>query len=160
MNLPETRSLALSLMKQHNLQGWIFRFNGRPFKRFGICYKDRKVIELSSKLVLINEEPRVRNVILHEIGHALAPKGAGHGPVWRRIAREIGATDNRCYSVDDGLPLTMPEPKYKAVCPKCSKEHYKNRLVRRYFACSVCCNKYNGGKYSIEFLLTYRKIGI
>ncbi len=36
------------------------------------------------------------DLILHEIAHANAGPGAGHGPIWKAEARRIGCTADRC----------------------------------------------------------------
>jgi len=36
------------------------------------------------------EESDVRNTVLHELCHAYAPTGSGHGPNWKAIADKVG----------------------------------------------------------------------
>ena len=53
----------------------------------------------------------MRDTILHEVAHALTP-GDNHGPLWRRVCRQIGARPERCYTNDAviqrGNLLTLP----------------------------------------------------
>ena len=87
------RRLALGLMREHRVPGdWLFEFD-RSKVRFGRCHYGRKEISLSRHLVELNDEAEVRETILHEIAHALAPWGwawaevaASGGSDWLRAA--------------------------------------------------------------------------
>lgn len=54
----------------------------------------------------------VKDTVLHEIAHALAGHEAKHGPVWQKIAKEIGANGQRV-TKDKG---TFADAKYLFVC--------------------------------------------
>src|SRR4051794_7171378 len=99
MNLYAARDLAITLMRQHGLSDWTFRFD-HARRRFGSCRTRLKLITLSRPLTFLNDEPQVRDTILHEIAHSLTP-GDGHGPAWRRKCAEIGANPRRCYGDDE-----------------------------------------------------------
>jgi SprT protein len=132
MTLSEVQELAHCLMRKHNLvPEWTFRFD-RSRVRFGLCNYKKKVISLSRHLVELNSEDEIRETILHEIAHALAPRGAGHGPKWRSIAVSIGCNGRRCY----GDEVTRPRPKYKGTCPGCKRIVYRHR--RTVIACGKC----------------------
>ncbi|MEO0515334.1 MAG: SprT-like domain-containing protein [Planctomycetota bacterium] len=74
MDLPSAGQLAHHLMQTHGLPaaGWTFRFNQRK-RTLGLCNFTAKRLELSAPFVTRNDEPQVRDVILHEIAHALNP---------------------------------------------------------------------------------------
>ena len=72
MNLKDAEELALSLMRKHGLSHWEFGFD-RAKRRFGACNFSKKRISLSKYLTEVNEIEQVRDTILHEIAHALAP---------------------------------------------------------------------------------------
>ena len=57
-------------------------------------------ISLSRHYVRHAEEAHIRDTILHEIAHALVGPRHGHDAVWRRKAREIGCTANRCHTLN------------------------------------------------------------
>jgi SprT protein len=97
MNLNTTQWLAESLIKEHGLDGWTFKFDNAR-KRGGVCVYNTRTISMSRYLVPMWEEEQVRNTLLHEIAHALAGHAAGHGPQWARIAREIGCNAKRTHS--------------------------------------------------------------
>ncbi|MBO6576908.1 MAG: SprT-like domain-containing protein [Rhodothermales bacterium] len=107
--------MAEVLLLAHGLSAWSFRFdNART--RAGVCRYDDRVIGLSRHYVRANEADEVRGTILHEIAHALAGPQAGHGPRWKRIARELGAPTERCTQADMDI-----DPRYTLWCVKCGK---------------------------------------
>jgi len=65
------RILAVTLMQQHGLVGWTFKFD-HARRRFGCCNFTRRTISLSRPLTFLNDDAEVRDTILHEIAHALA----------------------------------------------------------------------------------------
>lgn len=132
MKLAEAHKLANYLMRLHKLvPNWSFRFD-RSKVRFGMCNYAKKEISLSRYLVELNHETEVRDTILHEIAHALAPRGAGHGPKWQRLALSIGCTGSRCY----GDEVVRPSSKYEGTCPSCKRVIYRHR--RTVIACGKC----------------------
>ena len=81
---------ARGLMDRHGLREWGLRFSA-AWGRLGECRPDRKLILLSRLHAVGGSPAQVTDTILHEIAHALAGPEAGHGPVWKEIARRIGA---------------------------------------------------------------------
>jgi predicted SprT family Zn-dependent metalloprotease len=154
MNLSTAQSLAISLMKKHNIwqQGWSFEFDN-AFRRFGVCRYRNKIIGLSSRLVTLNNEEKVKDTILHEIAHAIAGHRAGHGIEWKNVCTNIGAKPERCYS---SLDTNMPLQKYTAVCGGCGVTHQKsrikNKLIRR--ACKCQSGKDWGNRILLEYKTT------
>jgi predicted SprT family Zn-dependent metalloprotease len=124
MELNKAEKLALSLMKKHKLKNWVFQFDNSK-RRFGACNHTHKTISLSKSLVLLNDVDKVKDTILHEIAHAIAGYGAGHGQKWKDICIEIGAKPERCYDTKD---TNTPTLKYSAVCGACGMKHEKARL--------------------------------
>lgn len=149
MNKINAQNLVLQELKNHNLKGWSFKYDN-AFLRLGVCRYRTKTIGLSSTFVLNNTEEEVRNVILHEIAHAIAGIGAGHSRKWRRIATNIGCS----FVSRVNKNAVMPERTKIATCPNCGKvcRYYK---VRRSLACKACCDKYNNGKYTKEYLFKW-----
>jgi predicted SprT family Zn-dependent metalloprotease len=132
MELEAARRLAVVLMRMHKVpKEWSFEFD-RSKVRFGRCHYGRKEISLSRHLVELNDEAEVRETILHEIAHALAPRKAGHGPAWRAVAKSIGCNAKRCY----GEEVMRPRPKYQGTCPGCRRVIYRHR--RTLIACGKC----------------------
>ena len=131
MKLADARKLAQKLMRLHKLlPGWSFQFD-RSKVRFGKCNYATKEISLSRHLVELNSESEVRETILHEIAHALAPRGAGHGEKWQVLARSIGCSSNRCY----GEEVVRPTGRYKGTCPGCQ------RVIQRHHRTVIACGR-------------------
>jgi predicted SprT family Zn-dependent metalloprotease len=132
MRLEDAEEMAKSLMRQHRLvPKWAFQFD-RSKVRFGKCDYMNRIISLSRHLVELNSEGEVRDTILHEIAHAIAPRGSGHGQAWRVVARSIGCNAARCY----GEEVVRPVPRYKGTCPKCRRVIFRHRRTR--IACGRC----------------------
>ena len=83
--------MARRLMDEHGLTGWTLAF-GEARKRLGDCHFRYHVIRISRTHALEGSEEQIRDTVLHEIAHAIAGHGAGHGPLWKATARRIGAT--------------------------------------------------------------------
>lgn len=93
MSLIEVREFAEAQMTKYKLieAGWKFEFFTRRKRTLGLCDYRNKTISLNA--VFVKGEgfnANVKDVVLHEIAHALTP-GAKHGPVWKRMAVRIGA---------------------------------------------------------------------
>ena len=83
--------MARRLMDEHGLTGWTLAF-GEARTRLGACHFRHHVIRISRTHALEGSEEQIRDTVLHEIAHAIAGHGAGHGPLWKATARRIGAT--------------------------------------------------------------------
>ncbi len=133
MQLSDAENLARALMRQHGLAGWSYALNRRK-RSLGLCRYTARRIELSVYFVLHHPEQQVREVILHEIAHALAGHAAAHGPRWRAICQTIGARPKRCSDA------RMPAGRWNATCPACRRQY--NRIRRpfrnRRYNCPQC----------------------
>lgn len=118
---------AYELMSEHGLldEGWTFRISNT--KRFvGRCFYQRKIIEYS-KWFLESPPEEIRDVLLHEIAHALAGSAAGHGPEWKVVAARIGARPERCTN----RAVSKAKPNYVLACPECDRQWPRFRLRQR-----------------------------
>jgi predicted SprT family Zn-dependent metalloprotease len=136
MHLDAARALALELMRRHGLQdrGWTVRL-GEAKRRFGSCAYHTKQITLSAPMTELNDEAAVRDIILHEIAHAIAGPKAGHGKIWKAQARAIGCSADRCYGADVHLP-PLQRSWFVGTCPGCQRQIL--RRSRRNLACGKC----------------------
>ncbi len=127
MNLNEVLILGNQLMKLHGLteRGWCFELDNAK-SRFGICRHGRRLISVSQDLSFLNDEPKVKDTILHEIAHALVGRGHGHDAVWKAKCVEIGAKPERCYNTDE---TNTPALRYYAICEGCGTEHQRAKRV-------------------------------
>lgn len=138
-------AMAEDYLQQHGLLriGWRFRFD-HARRRAGSCnYRDR-VITVSKHLIGHSLE-QVEQVILHEIAHALAGQGAGHGPRWKHMAREIGYRGKRTLNID----LAKDEAKWLGTCPA-GHEFYRFRKPSGKASCVRCSPRFND-KYVITW---------
>lgn len=130
MKLADAEKLAYELMGQHKLfsNGWGFKFDNARV-RFGLCAWSKKTISLSRHLTELNDEEQVRDTILHEIAHALAPKRAGHNRQWVYQCLQVGAKPQRCYS---DTAVKTPERVVVGTCPNCERtvERFKRMKMR------------------------------
>jgi hypothetical protein len=156
----EISTLAHSLMIQHGLiaKGWTFKINNNK-SRLGVCKRSSnglKQIEVSRVLINASGDRTVlRDVLLHELAHALLPSHHGHDYVWKAKAREIGANPSRVYEGE--LDKTKVDYKYTGTCPKCDKDYGFSRCLKRSIACTDCCNKYSYGRYDVRFKLNIKQ---
>jgi predicted SprT family Zn-dependent metalloprotease len=134
MDLEHAEELAFDLMQEHGLldEGWTFGWD-RAKARNGQCRHYARKITLSRPLTQVREENWVRNTILHEIAHALAPVGSGHDRTWQRIARRIGATPERCSADSGHLPF-----RWIGVCHTCGHIFQRHRIARGTARCGKC----------------------
>ena len=151
MKLEDGETLAKELMERQGLNDWEFRFDN-AVRRSGACHCQKKLITLSPYLTQLNDERYVRNTILHEIAHALAWIGFkehGHGRKWKAIANAVGYT----HKIVSSMRVVAPNPKFVGLCPNCGHTILKNRRDKT--ACRKCCNAFNYGKFSEEFLYNW-----
>lgn len=142
MKLEEAETLGLLHMEEHGLLVKSWRLDFENCKRsLGRCHYRTKKITLSKWYVELNEEHDVEDTILHEIAHALSyirhgQAGIGHGYLWKKICREIGATPER---VHKGI-VEYPNNHFKYVdtCA-CGITYKRHRLSsRRGYCCPKC----------------------
>ncbi len=123
-------------MNQHGLVDWSFGFD-HARRRFGKCNYTQKQITLSKPLTFLNPIEEVRDTLLHEIAHALAP-GAHHGPRWRAMCLKVGARPVRCYTDQSVVsPPRRPAP-YLFGCAQCGWWVERRRISRRQYQCTKC----------------------
>lgn len=128
----------------------------RSFHRHGYCkiYKHNSLFVLGiSAYRLADGWQAIRETILHELCHAIAPYGAGHGKEWQIVADEVGEIYGIKIQRCDPHSITVYENAYRYVakCDKCGATwHYmrKTKFIKavmtdhaRAWKCSC------GGKY-------------
>jgi predicted SprT family Zn-dependent metalloprotease len=137
VNLVDAKTVASELMRKHGLvqAGWTFRF-GDGLGTVARCSSGLRRITLSKHYAKLNDEKVVRDIILHEIAHALnhisnpiveTPLGPAklhlepHGAEWKRIARSIGCTSRTCAGDETVHPdeTARPALKWVGTCPAC-----------------------------------------
>lgn len=138
MNRADVARLARDLMDAHGLHDWDFAFD-RGRRRAGACHHSRRAITLSAALTSQYDEATVRDVVLHEIAHALVGAAHGHDEVWRAMARRIGAKDRA--RLDRNLPAV--EAPWVGTCRRCGNTKRLYRSPQRVVACGVCSRNFS-----------------
>lgn len=126
MNKTQATDLARSLVSKHLLDEWDFDWNNRK-SALGVCNYRKKTIYLSEYFLGRVTDDEIKDTILHEIAHALTwvfYHKTGHGPVWKRICRQIGAKPQRCYHGE----VKNEDSQYTVKCPKCSFSFARHRF--------------------------------
>jgi SprT protein len=81
-----------SVFKPHALPGWKILFSQTSLKRSGSCSYHTKTLRINKSFAVRAPESSLVDTILHEIAHMLAGESAGHGPEWKKVAKEIGCS--------------------------------------------------------------------
>ena len=136
---------ARALMTAHGVGSLGFEFD-RAKKRIGATHfvnvgGDRwlaKKITLSQHYAALLSEDEIRETILHEIAHAKAGrcKGDAHGPAFKREARALGISGDRCKAVSQ-----RPDYLWEGFCPSCGERRYGlQRVPKKVYLCAdVSC---------------------
>jgi predicted SprT family Zn-dependent metalloprotease len=136
VELTAAEQLARRLMAEYGLtgRGWSFRFNNRK-RALGLCRYETRQIELSTLFVALNDEAAVQDTLLHEIAHAQAGVGAGHGRAWIDACHRLGARPDRLCTT-----AVMPPGTFRAQCKGCGREHDRHRrpMRGRSYYCLSC----------------------
>jgi predicted SprT family Zn-dependent metalloprotease len=160
VKLSEAENLFYKLRDKHNVcersgYVWDFRFDDAK-KRFGRCDHINKTISMSRVLVEINRRPVVEDTILHELAHALVGASEAHGPRWRLVAKSLGCTGKVSVTRKDA---NVPY-QWLGTCPSCRLNFWRDRIGTRSLYCSFCCKRYNSGKVSKEYLVSWTEISL
>jgi predicted SprT family Zn-dependent metalloprotease len=141
-----TTSAAQKIMKDtfksHALPGWTILFAEHTVKRAGSCSYRTKTIRINKLYATRVEEKELNNTVLHEIAHMIAGQGAGHGPKWKQIAKEIGC---------DGKVYHSFKWKLEPFVAKCPKGHYSKPATIIRWKTPLTCRRCQ------EWLLYYRQ---
>lgn len=135
--LHRVRSWADALISLHLDASWSFAFDNAK-RRAGLCDYSRKRISVSRYLTARYDDETNHQTLLHEVAHAMAGPGAGHGPAWRRTARAIGyvgGTTHRGETAEELAP-------WVGVCPA-GHVAYRHRRPPRATSCVACAPRFD-----------------
>lgn len=145
MELDRVETLAHELMGTHGLlPKWSFAFDHAK-RRAGACKHQTRTISVSRHLMALYPEELVREVLLHEIAHAIVGAKHAHDAVWKRTAIAIGSNGKA------KLPTTAPQAQAPWIgrCPN-GHEYTRHRLPRGGGTCSVCAPRFDP-RFPIEW---------
>jgi predicted SprT family Zn-dependent metalloprotease len=88
------------------------------------------VIQLSLPYIEVASDEDILDTIRHEIAHALAPRGSGHGRLWQLQCLVTGCRPERCGK--EGVSTLIREKRARvfAKCADCGSEHGYLRIPK------------------------------
>lgn len=107
MKQDDLLKLGRELMRLHGLNDWAFAINGRITKTLGYCCYSKKEICVGAEISHHAPDDFLRDIILHEIAHALTPKH-GHDAVWAAKCIEIGLANPSRFANVAELGIQLP----------------------------------------------------
>lgn len=144
--LSAVRELASEMLATHGLTDWQFDFD-RARTRAGLCNYQLQRITVSRHYVTMSSLEDARQVLLHEIAHALVGKVHGHGRVWRAKASSIGYLHQKI----DGRQLAQQAATWLGTCPG-GHQHFRYKRPARVTSCLLCSPKFSM-RYRIDWQL-------
>ncbi|WGD36772.1 SprT-like domain-containing protein [Lysinibacter sp. HNR] len=143
--LSQVKKWAEALIALHlNPLEWSFAFDHAK-RRAGACHYTQKKITVSRYLAAKYSDDEIHQILLHEIAHALAGHAAAHGPVWKKIAENIGYDGERLHDGESAHELAP----YVGHCAA-GHTHYRYRAPTRELSCGSC-----GSGFDVRYLITW-----
>ncbi|WP_417554657.1 SprT-like domain-containing protein [Microbacterium sp.] len=136
-DLNRVRVWAQALIALHLDESWTFDFDHAK-RRAGLCDYQRRRITVSRYLAARFEDDEIHQVLLHEVAHALAGHTAGHGAVWKRIARDLGYVGGTTHHGETATELAP----WVGHCPS-GHTTYRHRKPSRETSCAVCSRRFD-----------------
>lgn len=91
MKVDTALRIARAELVKHGLNDWTIEL--RRFKTTGgMTYFDDRVIAFGPALIELWTPKQFKEILKHEVAHALAGFSAAHGDKWKQIARAIGCS--------------------------------------------------------------------
>lgn len=146
MNEAEIVRTTLDLLAEHGIRGWTVKVNGRMTRAYGMCDFGKREIRISRALAAINTAERTLDTIRHEVAHAIAGPGTGHGPQWRWACRQTGAQPRQCFTAADTV-IVEKNYRYDGLCSACGQKVANRRIppLRRVFHRPTMCPNKSAG---------------
>ena len=120
-----------------DMQKWGFAFDSGK-RRAGLCDYTNRRISLSKYMANLHSVDQSRQVMFHEIAHALAGSKHGHDAHWLRIATDLGYRNERI----SGRTVDEAHAKWYGQCPN-GHEYFRYRKPTRVSSCSKCSRGYD-----------------
>lgn len=144
--MEDTILFARRIMDANGLNFWKVKTN-KATTIFGSCSFKTKTVIFSHVLLPHCSSSAKKDVVLHEIAHAIVGEKHGHDDVWRQKAIELGGSGNRTgcddyFECNDYSVIRHNHYKYKAVCAN-GHTHYRNRKPLIMVSCKDCEPTFN-----------------
>ncbi len=140
---------ARLVLDAHGLYDWSLAWD-QARRRAGSCNYSKRLITFSEPLFRLYEADTARDVVLHEVAHALAGPNQGHNAHWKAIASALGAVPKAL--LPPGLP--KPEPVWVGQCRQCGTSKELFSMPRRVVSCGICSPKFDAA-----FILEWTRHG-
>ena len=118
IKLHKVKEFALQKMEEWGLieEGWSFVWDTRAVRRYGQCRYRQRESGVTKVLANLNTIEETKDVVLHEIAHALTGPGHGHDWAWKQKCVLVGARPERCYKSEmQGGNVKTTKGKYKLI---------------------------------------------
>ncbi|MBZ4487603.1 SprT-like domain-containing protein [Microbacterium sp. cx-55] len=136
-DLQRIRVWADALIALHLDDSWSFGFDNAK-RRAGLCDFSRKRISVSRYLSARYDDDTNHQTLLHEVAHAVAGAEAGHGPRWKRVAKELGYIGGTTHAGETAVELAP----WVGVCPA-GHVAYRHRRATRETSCAICAPRFD-----------------
>jgi predicted SprT family Zn-dependent metalloprotease len=121
MNIVEALDRVRELMNEHDLHQWNIRLSNRR-RQLGRCTYHTQTLWFSRHMIEYYDWDNVREVVLHEIAHALLSPSEGHSDIWLAKAQEIGCVNPARLFKNNPIP-----GRYRSTCPVCGEIKFRYR---------------------------------
>lgn len=118
-------------------QKWSFGFDAGK-RRAGLCDHTNRRISLSRHMSLLHPVDQSRQVMFHEIAHALAGVKHGHDKQWLRIAQDLGYRNEKISARE----VDEVHAKWHGECPN-GHEYFRYKKPTRVSSCSKCSRSFD-----------------
>jgi SprT-like family. len=135
--LHRVRGWAEALITTHLDSSWSFAFDNAK-RRAGLCDYTHKRISVSRYLAARYDDDENHQTLLHEVAHALAGPAAGHGAVWKRIARDLGYVGGTTHRGETAVELAP----WVGTCPV-GHVAFRHRRPTRATSCAKCAPRFD-----------------
>ena len=140
-------ALCTTQMAKHlDMTKWSFVFDSGK-RRAGLCDHTNKRISLSKHLVQLHSIEQSRQVLWHEIGHALVGANHGHDKTWLASAAKLGYRNEKF----SGRTIDENQATWLGMCPNGHK-YYRYKKPTGVASCSQC---HKG--FSPQHVITWNK---
>ncbi len=132
------------------MHSWSIAFDNAK-TRLGSCNYGKKNISISKHFLPSLKPNQLKDLILHEVAHALSGHGNWHNNKWKEKAKQIG-----CSSIARTSKIAVEKKGlYTAICPNCKREFQAHR--QRDIACGICCKQLNNNQYTAKYKIAFKK---
>ena len=105
----------------------------RMLRTLGTFTPAKNLIRLSARLLALGTAAEQRQVVLHEVAHAIvhhrAPKARAHGREFRAVCEELGLVAGRFVEIDHAV--WRERLQFAVECPACGGPIVRRKRVRK-----------------------------